>query len=193
MSFSRTLGWASGGGSEPSGDRVPRQRDGAKLIAFALFSSVRSQIGRRRRPSVSVVPTAMLSYAAHASYMHVWAIARARATTGGPLRNALLKRTSARAAPFQSLTTVADADAAHTSAVTSMARVIIGGNNRMGPSRRAPGPIRRVIVTQEALGASGWTSYSMASCARQTSFSTRPSLEIRASSVAGRAAGDRAG
>jgi hypothetical protein len=33
------------------------------------------------------VPTATASYAAHASYMHVCAIASARATIGGPLRN----------------------------------------------------------------------------------------------------------
>src|ERR671925_2143469 len=107
MSFSRTLGCARGGGSEPSGYRFRRQRYAAKLIASALFSSVRSLAGRRRRPFVSVVPTATASYAAHASYMHVCAIASARATTGGPLRNDRLRRTSARAAAFQSLTTVA--------------------------------------------------------------------------------------
>src|SRR5215470_19429792 len=106
MAFSRTLGWASGGGSEPSGYRLLRQRYAAKLIAFALFSSVRSPDGRRRLPAVSVVPTATASYAAQASYMHVCAIASARATTGGPFRNDLLKRTSARAAAFQSLTTL---------------------------------------------------------------------------------------
>src|SRR5919108_2528082 len=114
MAFSRTLGWASGGGSEPSGYRLVRQRYAAKLIALALFSSVRSSIGRRRLPVVSVVPTATSSYAAHASYMHVCAIASARATIGGPLRKALLARTSARAAAFQSLTTVARAGVAHT-------------------------------------------------------------------------------
>src|SRR5215470_2993545 len=75
IAFSRTLGWTGGGGSEPSGYRFRRQRYAAKLIAFALLSSVRSSGGRRRLPLVSVVPTAMSSYAAHASYMHVWAIA----------------------------------------------------------------------------------------------------------------------
>src|SRR5262249_33127012 len=62
----------------------------------------------------------MSSYAAHASYMHVWAIASARATIGGPLRSDLLRRTSARAAAFQSATTVADADAAQTDTVTKL-------------------------------------------------------------------------
>src|SRR5206468_12899644 len=46
--------------------------------------------------------------------MHVCAMASARATIGGPLRNDLLSRTSARAAAFQSLTTVAQAEAAQT-------------------------------------------------------------------------------
>src|SRR5438046_9300032 len=58
--------------------------------------------------------------------MHLWAIPSARATLGGPLRSALLRRTSARAAVFQSLTTVAEADVAHpstaTKAVTRSAR-----------------------------------------------------------------------
>ena len=71
---------------------------------------MRSSAGRRRLPAVSVVPTATSSYAAHASYMHVWAIASARATIGGPFRNARLRRTSASAAAFQSLTTVACAE-----------------------------------------------------------------------------------
>jgi hypothetical protein len=61
MAVSRTLGWTSGGGSEPSGYRLPRQRYAAKLIALALFSAVRSSAGRRRLPAVSVVPTAMSS------------------------------------------------------------------------------------------------------------------------------------
>src|SRR5256885_6946753 len=104
MVFRRTLGCARGGGNEPSGYRFRRQRYAAKLIAFALFSSVRSFAGRRRLPLLSVVPTATSAKAAHASYMHVWAIASARATIGGPLRSALLRRTSARAAAFQSLT-----------------------------------------------------------------------------------------
>src|SRR5262249_11974665 len=103
-----------------------------KLIAFALFSSVRSSGGRRRPPWVSVVPTAISPYAAHASYTHVCAIARARATIGGPLRNDRLKRTSARAAAFQSLTTVAREEVAHRSTVTSVARAILRGN-RTGP------------------------------------------------------------
>src|SRR5262245_45933038 len=105
-------------------------------MAFALFSSVRSRGGRRRIPSVSVVPTATASYAAHASYMHVCAIARARATIGGPLRNDRLKRTSARAAAFQSLTTVAREEVADRRTVTSVARATMRGN-RKGPSNRA--------------------------------------------------------
>src|SRR5262249_7665550 len=52
------------------------------------------------------VPIATLSYAAQASYMHVCAIARARATIGGP---SVLSRTSANAVAFQSLTMVARA------------------------------------------------------------------------------------
>jgi len=54
--------------------------------------------------------------------MHVCAIASARATIGGPLRSDLLRRTSARAAAFQSLTTVAHAEAAQTN---TAAKVII--------------------------------------------------------------------
>src|SRR5262245_56248181 len=57
--------------------------------------------------------------------MHVCAIARARATIGGPLRNDRLKRTSARAAAFQSLTTVACAEVAHRRAGRSVARAIL--------------------------------------------------------------------
>src|SRR5215470_13219115 len=120
MSFRRTLGCARGGGSEPSGYRFRRQRYAAKLIAFALLASVRSATGRRRLPRVSVVPTATSSYAAHASYMHVCAIANARATIGGPFRSDLLTRTSARAAAFQSVTTVAHAELAHTSVATKV-------------------------------------------------------------------------
>src|SRR5262249_36176976 len=105
-----------------------RQRYAAKLIAFALFSSVRWPGGRRRLPSVSVVATATASYAAHASYMHVCAIARARATIGGPLRNDRLKRTSGRAAAFQSLPTVAREEVGHRRTVTSVARAIMRGN-----------------------------------------------------------------
>src|SRR5215467_2339596 len=136
MASSRVLGWARGGGSEPSGYRFSRQRCAAKLIALALFWSVRSSIGRRRLPPVSVVPTATASYAAQASYMHVCAIARARATIGGPLRNDRLKRTSARAVAFQSLTTVAREEVAHSRIVASVARAIMRGN-RTGPSNRA--------------------------------------------------------
>src|SRR6267142_4756620 len=120
MVFRRTLGCARGGGSEPSGYRFRRQRYAAKLIAFALFSSVRSFAGRRRLPLLSVVPTATSSWAAHASYMHVWAIASARATIGGPFRSARLRRTSASAAAFQSLTTVACAEIAHTKVTASV-------------------------------------------------------------------------
>src|SRR5262245_13079641 len=145
MAFSRTLGWASGGGSDPSGYRLRRQRYAAKLIAFALFSSVRSTGCCRRFPWLSVVPTAISSYAAHASYMHVCAIARARATIGGPLRNDLLKRTSAKAAAFQSLTTVAHEEVAHRSTVTSVARAITRGN-RTGPLQPSFGPLRHRIL-----------------------------------------------
>src|SRR5262249_50429856 len=52
--------------------------------------------------------------------MQVWAIASARATIGGPLRSDRLRRTSARAAAFQSATTVADADAAQTDTATKV-------------------------------------------------------------------------
>src|SRR4030095_14288671 len=124
MALSRTLGWASGGGSEPSGYRLRRQRYAAKLIALALFASVRSAGSCRLWPWVSVVPMAMLSYAAHASYIHVWAIASARATIGGPFRRDRLRRTSASAAAFQSLTTVADAEVTHTKVVKSVATAI---------------------------------------------------------------------
>src|SRR5712691_6609550 len=73
------------------------QRYAAKLIALALLASVRwPSVYRRLLPLVSVVPTASPSYAAQASYMHVWTIASARATIGGPLRSDLLKRTSTR-------------------------------------------------------------------------------------------------
>src|SRR5262249_37235693 len=106
-------------------------------MAFALFASVRSSSGRRRLPAVSVVPTATASYGAHASFMHVRAIARARATIGGPLRNARLKRTSARAAAFQSVTTVARAEVAHRGAVTSVARATMRGS-RTDPIKLGP-------------------------------------------------------
>ena len=53
--------------------------------------------------------------------MHVCTMANARATIGGPLRSALLFRTSCSAATFQSLTTVAHAEVAHTSAATKVA------------------------------------------------------------------------
>ncbi len=52
--------------------------------------------------------------------MQVCAIASARATIGGPFRSALLFRTSCSAAAFQSLTTVAHAEVAHTSAATKV-------------------------------------------------------------------------
>src|SRR5262245_50863691 len=116
-------------------------------MAFALFSSVCSPGGCRRLPSVSVVPTATASYAAHASYMHVCAIARARATIGGPLRNDRLKRTSARVAAFQSLTTVAHEEVAHRRTVTSVARAIMRGN-RPGPLQSSLGTLRHRILCQ---------------------------------------------
>src|SRR5438105_118585 len=50
-------------------------------MAFSLFASVRSLGGRRSAP-LSCVPTALSSYAAHASYMQVWTTARARETAG---------------------------------------------------------------------------------------------------------------
>src|SRR5438093_11473512 len=56
--------------------------------------------------------------------MHVCAMASARATIGGPLRNDLLSRPSARAAAFQSLTTVAHAEVAHTNAATKVVTLI---------------------------------------------------------------------
>src|SRR4030095_10474741 len=89
--------------------------------------------GRRRLPLVSVVPTATSSYAAHASYMHVWAIASARATIGGPFRNARLRRTSASAAAFQSLTTVACAKVTHRKVVKNVAPAV-SACRRTGPS-----------------------------------------------------------
>src|SRR5262249_15287222 len=118
---SRTRDDEPGGSSDcPSGYRFRRQRYAAKLIAVALFTSVCSPEGRRRSPRISVVATATSSYAAHASYIHVCAIARARATIGGPLRSALLRRTSSRAVALQSVTTVAQAEVAHTSAATKV-------------------------------------------------------------------------
>src|SRR5712691_11899507 len=125
MAFSRTLGCARGGSSSPSGYRFRRQRYAAKLIALALLSSVRSSRGRRRVPVTSAVATANSSYAAHASYMHVCAIASARATIGGPLRRDLLKRTSVRATAFQPLTTVAHAEVTETSTETSTATKVV--------------------------------------------------------------------
>src|SRR5258708_29228687 len=77
-------------------------------MALALLTSVRSAGGLRRLPP-RTVPTATGSYAAHASNMQVCAIASARATIGGPLRRALLRRTSASAALVHSLTAVAEA------------------------------------------------------------------------------------
>src|SRR5215510_7672195 len=120
-------------------------------MAFALFSAVPSSGGRRRLPPVSVVPTAISSYAAHASYMHVCVIARARATIGGPLRSDRLKRTSARAAAFQSLTTVACEEVAHRTTVTSVARAITSGN-RTGPLQASLGPLRHRILCQVSQG-----------------------------------------
>jgi len=52
-------------------------------------------------------------------------MASARATIGGPFRSDLLKRTSARAAAFQSLTTVAHAEVAHTSVAIKVAPIIM--------------------------------------------------------------------
>src|SRR5439155_9542203 len=89
-------------------------------MAFALLASVRSACGLRRVPP-RTVPTATGSYAAHASYIQVCAIASARATIGGPLRRALLRRTSANAALFQSLTTVAEAALATSIDATNVA------------------------------------------------------------------------
>src|SRR5207247_916036 len=133
------------GGNEPSGYRFRRQRYAAKLIAFALFSSVRSFAGRRRLPLLSVVPTATSSKAAHASYMHVWAIASARATIGGPLRSDLLRRTSARADVFQSLTTVAEADVAHPSTATKAVTRSARFTRNFGIA--APAMIRESIIS----------------------------------------------
>src|SRR6267378_3719669 len=89
-------------------------------MALALLASVRSAGGLRRLPP-RTVPTATGSYAAHASYMQVCAIASARATIGGPLRRALLRRTSASAALFQSLTAVAEAALASSTPATNVA------------------------------------------------------------------------
>src|SRR5438034_11547643 len=144
MAFSRTLGCARGGSSSPSGYRFRRQRYAAKLIALALFASVRSLGGRRRVPVTAVVATATSSYAAHASYMHVCAIASARATIGGPLRRDLLKRTSMRATSFQSLTTVAHAEVTETSTATKVVTLIIRRND-MGSSKPASRPARKIL------------------------------------------------
>lgn len=54
------------------------------------------------RINVFVVPTARSSKAAHASYMHVWTTANARATIGVP---SLASRTACRAALFHWMTT----------------------------------------------------------------------------------------
>src|SRR5262245_11051116 len=102
-------------------------------MAFALFASVRTSGGCRRLPSVSVVATATASYAAHASYMHVWAIASARATIGGPFRSDRLRRTSASTAAFQSLTTVASAEVWHRKVVARVTAAI-NARRRIGPS-----------------------------------------------------------
>ena len=73
--------------------------------------------------------TATSSYAAHASYTHVCAMASARATIGGPLRNDLLSRTSASVAAFQSATTVAQAEAAQTKTPAKVVTLIIKRNS----------------------------------------------------------------
>jgi len=61
--------------------------------------------------------------------MHVCAMASARATIGGPLRNDLLSRTSASVAAFQSATTVAQAEAAQTKTPAKVVTLIIKRNS----------------------------------------------------------------
>src|SRR5438552_11817994 len=87
----------------------------------------------------------MSSKAAHASYMHVWAIASARATIGGPLRSDLLRRTSARADVFQSLTKVAEADVAHPSTATKAVTRSARFTRNFGIA--APAMIRESIIS----------------------------------------------
>src|SRR5262245_10234908 len=65
--------------------------------------------------------------------MHVCAMASARATIGGPLRSDLLARTSARAAAFQSLTTLADAEVAHKTGATNIVSLRVRRSD-IGPS-----------------------------------------------------------
>src|SRR5438445_3418769 len=71
-------------------------------MASFLLANVRSVLGRRRS-SPNCVPSAFLSYAAQASNMQVCAIARARATIGGPMRES---RTPCNAAASHRTTTL---------------------------------------------------------------------------------------
>src|SRR5438034_1310031 len=71
-------------------------------MAFIFFARIRSLAGRRRAPPRRV-PTAMRSYAAHASKTQVWHTASARATIGGPSRDS---RTPWRNASFHRITTL---------------------------------------------------------------------------------------
>src|SRR5216684_4166913 len=95
MSGSKTLALSSA-------KRSTSARYAAKLIASFLLANVRSLLGRRSS-SPNCVPTALLSYAAHASKMQVCTIARARATIGGPMRES---RTPCNAAMFHCTTTL---------------------------------------------------------------------------------------
>src|SRR3989442_11677886 len=94
--------------------------------------------------------------------MHVCAIASARATIGGPLRNDLLKRTSARVAAFQSLTTVARAEVAQRSAGTSATTVITQGSHRSLPSsfgtlrHRMLRPARLIVKSARRQATPAW-------------------------------------
>src|SRR5229473_5254371 len=95
MSGSKTLALSSA-------KRSTSARYAAKLIASFLLANVRSLLGWRSF-SPNCVPTALLSYATHASKMQVCTIARARATIGGPMRES---RTPCNAATFHCTTTV---------------------------------------------------------------------------------------
>src|SRR5216683_1457277 len=95
MSGSKTLALSSA-------KRSTSARYAAKLIASFLLDNVRSLLGRRSSPP-NCVPTALLSYAAHASKMQVCTIAKARATIGGPMRES---RTPCNAATFHCTTTL---------------------------------------------------------------------------------------
>src|SRR5208283_3264733 len=71
-------------------------------MASCLLDKVRSESGRRSAPC-SWVPTARSSYVAHASYMQVCTIAKARAIIGVP---SLESRTPCKAALFHWMTTL---------------------------------------------------------------------------------------